>query len=247
MDFLDRLRVARTLKEDGNEFLNSGDYEDALSKYNEGLRQLDPELFGELSASQLKQLQDGRVPLLLNSVLCDLRMNPEEQTRRLTIAEGRIAEVLRIDPNNVKALFRRAQLHGRAGEYLEAKALLERLCRQQPTERSFRAELASLNERLQVAKRETAAFWSVAVKRTLAESELNTSEPGETGKVDGRVGNYGSFSLDHVVYRLQAAVVTVANRIKVFLMLLWRTFAQLSNRQENRNRVSNTHAYEHVL
>ena len=35
-----------------------------------------------------------RIPLLLNSVLCELRMNPEEQVRRLSTAERRISEAL---------------------------------------------------------------------------------------------------------------------------------------------------------
>ena len=162
------LATAQRLKDAGNELLNAGDYEEALQKYSEGLSHLPLAALPTTSSEQLRRL---RVPLLLNAVLCDLKMNPEDQTRRLTLSEQRIAEVLQLEPGNVKAIFRQAQLFGRAGEYAEAAAIVERLCRQHPSERSFRTELASLKERTRVSKRETAAFWSTAVKKTL------TAEP----------------------------------------------------------------------
>eukprot|EP00966_Prymnesium_polylepis_P308287 7124139-Prymnesium_polylepis.1 len=171
----ERIAAAQRLKEAGNSLLNDGDYEEALQAYNEGLQHVGLDLEG--SPSQQELVRVVRLPLLLNSVLCDLKMNPEDQTRRLTIAEERIAEVLSLEPANRKALFRRAQLLGRAGEYAEAKDMLENLVRQQPGERAFRTELASVNERIHEAKAQTAAFWSVALQKALA-SDMDSMEGG---------------------------------------------------------------------
>jgi tetratricopeptide (TPR) repeat protein len=172
------LSAAGELKDEGNSQLNDGDFEEAFNKYEDGLRLLDGIQAGVLAPVDQERVLSLRVPLLLNSVLCDLRMNPEEQTRRLAVSEQRIAEVLQAEPTNLKALFRQAQLAGRAGEFTEAKTLLERLCRQEPAERAFRTELASVNARIQAAKQETAAFWSTAVKRTLADADLEVMEGG---------------------------------------------------------------------
>ena len=197
-----RIASAQRLKDQGNELLNVGDFEEALQLYEQGLQLVSANDALVLPARE--KVLSVRLPLLLNSVLCDLRMNPEEHTRRLTTSEARLAEVrqsfripipfrpifvesrpsrrmpppqvLLEEPDNLKALFRKAQLHGRAGEYTEAKALLERLCRQQPSERAFRAELASLNTRTQAAEQETAAFWSAAVKKTLNVDKQDTVE-----------------------------------------------------------------------
>ena len=93
--------------------------------------------------------------------------------------------MLRIEPNNLKAHFRRAQLLGRAGDYEEARAALESLCRRQPNERSFRTELASLTAQAQKARQETASFWSAAAKRTFAERALDGLESGSEAERDG--------------------------------------------------------------
>ena len=175
-----------------------------------------------------------RVPLLLNSVLCELRMNPEEQTRRLLTAEQRVAEVLEAEPGNLKALFRQAQLHGRAGEYTEAKALLEKLCRQQPSERAFRMELASLNTRTQVAKQETAAFWTAAVKKTLAEVDLDGMEGG--GKASEGQGHASDDQqgAHQLLARTALHMQTAISALLQWMLLMWSALCQhVPRRREN--------------
>lgn len=187
--FGERIAAATKLKEEGNAALNNGDYEEALQRYSAGLEQV---TFHEralkmtkLPEADMQQLNELRLPLLLNAVLCDLRMNPEEQTRRLVKAEERCAEVLSMDPGNAKALFRRALLHGRAGEDEQAKAMLERLCRQQPNERAFRTELVTVNARMRRAQQATAAFWSDAGQKSEEAFKREDLEGGGQGGSDG--------------------------------------------------------------
>jgi len=165
--FEERCAAGQVAKEAGNAMLQRGDYEDALAQYDEGLFHVDFDEFqvADLMGEHRKQLADVRVPLLLNSVLCHLKMNPEEQLRRLQVAEKRCEEVLRTDPANVKARFRRAQLHRRAGEYAEAKAALQRLCREDPRDRAFREELASLQRQVKRSQAEVDTFWSSAMQK----------------------------------------------------------------------------------
>ena len=96
--FDEKIDAARYYKAAGNALLNSGDYEDALRKYEAGLKLV---TFHEramamvkLPPADLEAIAAVRVPLLLNAVLCELRMNPEEGNGRLETAEERIADVL---------------------------------------------------------------------------------------------------------------------------------------------------------
>ena len=86
----ERVAEAHRLKEAGNALLNSGDFEEALETYVQGLWQAE---FHERALAMVPTAIDDvnavRVPLLLNAVLCELRMNPEEQQCRLATAEAR--------------------------------------------------------------------------------------------------------------------------------------------------------------
>ena len=217
-DFDEAVTAALRLRDEGNALLNDGDFELALERYNEGLRltlyDIEPHA---MSAQARGRLVAVRTPLLMNSVLCELRMNPEEQLRRLSTAEQRVAEVLGYDPANLKALFRRAQLLGRAGEYAEAKELCEKLCRQDPSERAFRTELASINARSRIAKKETAAFWSTAVKKTLADEDLDGMEGG--GRANSNAGESGRSQ--HVKHGLASRLPAALSPLIQWLLLWW--------------------------
>lgn len=246
------LLLAKACKAEGNDLLTSGDYEDALCKYEEGLSLLDASL-NHLPPPRLESVREVRLPLLLNSVLCDLHMNTDDQMRRLVTSEQRIAEVLQADPNNLKAQFRRAQLHVRAGEFEEAKSLLEKLCRREPRERTFRKELASLNARMHAAKQETAAFWSCAVKKTLTEVDLDRVESGQLA-CPRRACESGDGSplLRRVASRGRAScsvMLAVLRRVSEVLVFVWEVF---SKRQSNpfggvRSRASSNDECCHVL
>ncbi|KAG8459502.1 hypothetical protein KFE25_012837 [Diacronema lutheri] len=171
--FEERCADAVRCKEAGNALLNEGEFEEASAKYEEGLFHVDFDDFqrAELLDEHRALLQRARLPLLLNSVLCALRMNPAEQPTRLVTAEARCAEALAIEPHNAKARFRRAQLHARAGEDERALALLEALCTAHPAERAFRAELHAHAERMRHARKASDAFWAKALKRQAAHAD----------------------------------------------------------------------------
>ncbi|KAL1530498.1 hypothetical protein AB1Y20_001399 [Prymnesium parvum] len=238
------LAAAQALKEEGNELLQRGDYEEAFSKYEEGLRHVESELLYQMAPEEQVELLRLRTPLLLNSVLCDLRMNPEDQTRRLALSESRVKSVLKLQPKNVKALFRMAQLHGRAGEFREARELLEKLCQQEPDERAFRAELASLKKRERAAELETAAFWGGALRKGLAEPRLERLEGGQANDAhDQDQESDGSFNRRAVTMGL-ARLYVMLERVFASLLLLWRSLVQKwgAGRRHDRD-----HSSPHVL
>ena len=228
--FNERIIAAGKLKEEGNQLLNNGDYEDALKKYVEGLYHMEwhprARAMVTLPQSDLDQENGIKIPLLLNSVLCDLKMNPEEQVARLATSERRIAEVPALQPDNHKALFRKAQLLGRAGDYSEARRLLERLCRQQPNERAFRTELSSIAARSKKEKAQQGAFWKQSLDRLQSENASTAADveggAGAAGQVSGEEDyeNFFVFLLQSfltlwfwVVSRLRATALLVGLRL----------------------------------
>ena len=230
-DYHPQLAVAARRKDEGNALLTAGDYEDALAKYEEGLAHLLAVGGAAGGAAAAAWAADEswraiRVPLLLNAVLCDLRMNPEEQVRRLATAEERIAEVLLYEPANPKAHFRRAQLLGRAGDYGGARALLEQPCRQQPNERAFRAELASLAARAQADKRETAAFWQTAARKTMREAEAEAARAGDDDDGGGGDDDDADGAWSHG--RGGAVLAALLAALCQWILSLWRRLAPLS-------------------
>lgn len=174
--FEERCSAAQTLKEEGNRSLQAGEFEEAEAKYEEGLYHVafDEFQMADLMPDHRAQLSDVRIPLLLNSVLCDLRMNPPEQMRRLGRAERRCAEILALDPTNPKAKFRRAQLHQRAGETAEAKDMLRKLCDEHPNEASFRRELTLLRKSEKQELDQTSTFWTEAMRRQQQQQQQST-------------------------------------------------------------------------
>ena len=216
-NFDERVAMAQRLKAEGNALLNQGDFEDALPKYAEGLYHLQ---FHDRALSMVPSVKTDlnvvRIPLLLNSVLCELKMNPEEQTRRLYTAERRIADVLAEQPDNQKAHFRHAQLLGRAGELDSAKTLLERLCRQQPTERAFRTELTSVQARLKQTRAETREFWS-GVAKGLGVAKVTVDV--EDGRTDGERGVAVAAPMGVI-----ATVMACLRRVVLWLWLMVRVW-----------------------
>lgn len=184
--FEERCAAAVRCREEGNGLLAAGDYEEASRKYEEGLFHADFDEFQrmELLEEHAALLRAARLPLLLNAVLCALKMNPQEQSGRLAGAEARCAEVLRAEPNNAKAQFRRAQLHARAGEDEQARALLEALCVAHPAERAFRVELGAHAERMRAARKAQDKFWAEALRKQAAQAD----HAGAPDRAPGRPG-----------------------------------------------------------
>ena len=87
-----------TLKNIGNEFLKKGEVETALASYEEGIALMSSPDFNRRTEKDIKEVF---VPLHLNKALCCLKLS------RFGDCIQSCSEVLEVDRNNVKALYRR--------------------------------------------------------------------------------------------------------------------------------------------
>eukprot|EP00927_Polykrikos_kofoidii_P058192 TRINITY_DN52571_c0_g1_i1.p1 TRINITY_DN52571_c0_g1~~TRINITY_DN52571_c0_g1_i1.p1 ORF type:complete len:578 (-),score=122.34 TRINITY_DN52571_c0_g1_i1:27-1760(-) len=157
-----RVEMAERHRSDGNEKFKLGDHGAASTCYKEALRLLenqgnaDTSSFGQISAApsgtpnndESPELTARKraclVPTKLNLALCCLKATPCDGFYALRLCE----EVLDVDPDNVKAVFRKAKALIELDELKEADWELVRACKLSPKDVSVRQELENLRRRV---------------------------------------------------------------------------------------------------
>ncbi|XP_064481638.1 AH receptor-interacting protein-like [Ornithodoros turicata] len=124
----ERLDIVPSLKEQGNASFKQGDYKRAIDKYKEALDHVENLMLREKPGDEeWKDLNKLKIPLLLNYAQCKLYEGDYYEVIRQT------TEVLKTDPDNTKALFRRAKAHFGCWSPDECRADLQRLPDLDPT------------------------------------------------------------------------------------------------------------------
>ncbi|EPT25851.1 tetratricopeptide repeat-containing protein [Toxoplasma gondii TgCatPRC2] len=130
----ERMTLALSCKDAGNDVFKSGDVSAAKAKYTEGLKQLK-----DLDFPDAKRL---RVALNSNVAMCCIK------TQEWSAAIAAANAVLQEEPENVKALYRRGVARSAFGFYAEAKADLLQVARLDPKNADARKELEKVKERI---------------------------------------------------------------------------------------------------
>lgn len=104
------------LKEEGNALYKKGDHKKASEKYFEALSYLEQMIIKEKPKSETWHgIAQQKIPFLLNYAQCKLLMEEYVEVIRHTTS------VLEIEPENVKALYRRGRAHSAIWDVEEAK------------------------------------------------------------------------------------------------------------------------------
>ena len=109
--------------------------------------------------------------------------------------------------------------------------MLETLCRQQPQERAFRTELASVIARSKAAQQETRAFWSEALEKLAVE---NQQSRGADDDLEGGLTSVGELdalstsSFAGGLLQWSALLTAVANYFQRLFLWLRLSLRQLS-------------------
>ena len=144
MSIAEKDEAISQLKEEGNTLYKAGSHKDASKKYFEALSYLE-----EFSLQQQPQSDDWlaiehrKVPLLLNYAQCMLLKKDYAEVVRHTTT------VLAVDPDNVKALYRRARAHAASWDKEAAEEDFRCVVKLDPSlARSAAKELTQLEEKL---------------------------------------------------------------------------------------------------
>jgi AH receptor-interacting protein len=112
----EQIKAIPSLKESGNSLFKEKKYAEALEKYGEALGYLEQLMLKEKPNDvEWNALNEQKIPILLNFSLCKFNLNEFYSCIEHT------SSILEYQPNNVKALFRRAKSHAAVWNLNEAR------------------------------------------------------------------------------------------------------------------------------
>ncbi|KAJ9534012.1 hypothetical protein QJQ45_027113 [Haematococcus lacustris] len=166
----ERLERAEKRRLTGNQLFAEGKYREAMGKYATALSYLDEDFMMQLEGFYEDKANEVKVPIHLNMAACQLRIkdyhtavyNCSEVGDQLPLdmaasyARMGLPTVLKLQPGNVKALFRRGTARHALGQTEGAKADLAAAAEKSPDDKAIRAELQALRQTLR-AEREAEA------------------------------------------------------------------------------------------
>ncbi|XP_041379204.1 AH receptor-interacting protein-like [Gigantopelta aegis] len=127
MDEDEKLSQVPVIKQEGNQLYLQKKYTDAAKKYATAIGMLEQLLLKEKPGDEdYVNLEKLKIPLLLNYSQCKLL-----QSEFYPVIEH-TTEVLKLDPDNIKALYRRAKAHVGAWNIEEARADFDRVLELDP-------------------------------------------------------------------------------------------------------------------
>ncbi|XP_074533786.1 FKBP prolyl isomerase 16 [Halichoeres trimaculatus] len=141
----DRIRIGNQKRERGNFHFQREEYSMAARAYCMALDVLtthsrDGDDVG-VKAEEEEEVKDYRVKCLNNLATSQLKLEQYDDSLRTSW------DVLTLEPNNVKALFRAGKLLSDKGEYKEAMEVLKKALKLEPTTKAIHAELSKLVKR----------------------------------------------------------------------------------------------------
>jgi tetratricopeptide (TPR) repeat protein len=132
LKFPDRLRLVSKNKEEGTELFQGGNHRQAMARYNKALTHAAK--FGDLSPQQTEEVSSLKLSCHLNIAACWLKITDAEN--HLAQAMRSCSDALGIDPESVKALYRRATAAEQKGDYEDARQDLVKAAKLDPDDKA---------------------------------------------------------------------------------------------------------------
>ncbi len=136
------LDMVRKIKTSGNTFFNRGDFPNAMGKYRKALRYIDMlrDSMGTTREREEERIRALQIPCCLNIAAVSLKMNNFEEALK------QCENILEVDPDNAKALYRRAQSRGGTKDYELALRDLTKARKLMPKDKSLLSEYSRMKK-----------------------------------------------------------------------------------------------------
>lgn len=174
MSWDERMDTCAAFRDEGNMFFHEGQFHRASIRYHHAITYF--EYFIPDNDDQEKELDCLRLPVYSNYAACMLKLD------RLDDALNYCQQALRIAPNSVKALYRKAQVQRSKHMFEKAVGTIEAALELAPTSKSLRAERARIRGMLASYKRNSrkvgaAMFAGSAGEKKRTQPHLSVSSP----------------------------------------------------------------------
>ncbi|XP_016345079.1 peptidyl-prolyl cis-trans isomerase FKBP8-like [Sinocyclocheilus anshuiensis] len=150
----ERIRIGNQKRERGNFYFQREEYSMAAQAYCMALDMLTTRTYDSQSCAaeeEDEEVNDYRVKCLNNLAAAQLKLGQFDEALHTS------RDVLFLDPQNVKALFRKGKLLSDRGEYEEAMETLKKALKLEPSTKTIHAELSKLVKR-QAGESETESW-----------------------------------------------------------------------------------------
>ncbi|XP_077989023.1 peptidyl-prolyl cis-trans isomerase FKBP8-like [Glandiceps talaboti] len=137
IDSTERLQLGNKKRERGNELYLRGDYSSAINSYTKALNILEAEEGGS-NKEEYKDIEEAKLKCHNNLAACQLKVEAYDA------ALMSCNSVLNVEPDNVKALFRKAKVLACKGEIEEAVADMRKAIKLEPSNKVIHQELSKL-------------------------------------------------------------------------------------------------------
>ncbi|XP_066540301.1 FKBP prolyl isomerase 16 [Hoplias malabaricus] len=139
----DRIRIGNQKRERGNFYFQREEYSMAAQAYCRALDVLTTRTHDgrDCAPDEEEEVNDYRVKCLNNLAAAQLKLEQYSEALHTSL------DVLFLDPNNVKALFRKGKLLSDKGDYDEAMETLKKALKLEPSTKAIHAELSKLVKR----------------------------------------------------------------------------------------------------
>jgi len=145
MSMQERIEESRTLKGEATAAFKKGVFEEAKGLYIEAAEYLDDPY--ESTAEEDQEAEEMRLTLHLNIAMCALKSNDFAETVSFS------SKVLKVDSQNVKALYRRGVAHMALNNLEQAKTDFKVAMEKDPNNRDVRREMVKLKKLLEADKK----------------------------------------------------------------------------------------------
>ena len=153
MTFTERLESAGVCIQDGNRMFGSGKYGESLKAYNKAITLISfkKDELHSAEESFKKNVKSLRIRCWLNSAQALLNMHsivlkPEDKIKKANEAIAKCDEVLKLDPENEKALFRKACGFMLKQEFDKSFPILTQCISMRPTDKTIREKYSECRE-----------------------------------------------------------------------------------------------------
>ncbi|KAH9297279.1 hypothetical protein KI387_028961, partial [Taxus chinensis] len=177
MNTLEKIEAAKQKKEDGNNLFKIGKHQQAAKKYDKAANYVEHD--DEFSAEEQKQSKALKVSCYLNNAACCLKLNDFKGTIKLC------SKVLKLESQNIKALYRRAQAYMETEDLDLAELDIKKAQEIDPQNREVRLAFKTLKKKqIEYNKKDAKFYGNIFARLNKLEASEAKNEEAEPMDVE---------------------------------------------------------------
>lgn len=226
MLYEERLEAAERRRQRGNSQFQRGEYKAALGTYAMALSYIDEDFMMQLDGFHLEQAEKVKLPIHLNMAACQIKIGD------YNTAAYNCSEVLKLDAQNAKAMFRRGRARHLLGQTEGALADLEAAAKLAPDDKGVTRELLAVRHTIREERKAAAKLFKGQFGAAPAAAAAGGSSNSSSGN---NIGKRVAVAKEGGARRSARVVAAVTRCVRGSWELLLRVLARLLGTRQTRS------------